>query len=82
MTVFMITATVWAIGISRHRFLPSEFWLYLAIFLVPAALVCGSVWLILIRRTWVRVLGVVLALPSLAMWAVSLMLVCGGFRIH
>lgn len=80
--VFVITVIVWAVGISKHRFLISEFWLYVIIFIAPAGLLCVSLWLILMQRTWLRVVGALLALPGLVIWLVSLLLVYGGFRIH
>jgi hypothetical protein len=33
-------------------------------------------------RVWARILGIVLALPALGIWIVSLLLVSAGFRIH
>ena len=80
--VYLLTAAAWAIGISNHRFLWSEFWLYALIFLVPAGLVCVSSWLLFMQRTWARVLGIVMVLPSAAIWLLSLLLVSNGFRIH
>ena len=80
--VFLITSIVWFVALGRHTFLAREIWLYLGLFAVPAGLVCGSAWMILQRRVWVRVIGGVLALPALGVWGLSLLLVWGGFKIH
>lgn len=80
--VMLTTSIVWLIGVSTHTFLMSEFWLYVGIFFVPAMLVCGSSWLIFLDRVALRVLGIVLMLPSLGIWVLSLLLVYGGFKIH
>ena len=80
--VFLLTGAVWVYGVSRHTFLASEIGLYVGIFLIPGAAVCTSIWLIFQKRTWVRVTGALLVVPSLALWALSLLLVSIGFRIH
>ncbi|UCH47398.1 MAG: hypothetical protein JSU95_15160 [Betaproteobacteria bacterium] len=80
--VFVVTGIVWIYGVSRHTFLASEIGIYVSIFLIPAAAVCACVWLIFQKRIWGRVIGLLLVLPSCAIWAVSLLLVANGFRIH
>lgn len=80
--VFLITSIVWIYGVSRHTFLVQEIGIYIGIFLIPGAAVCASVWLIVQQRTWAHVVGLLLILPSLAIWIVSLLLVANGFRIH
>lgn len=80
--VFLTTTLVWIYGVSNHRFLMSEFWLYVGIYLIPALLVCGCVWLIFRKQTWQRATGVVLLLPALGIWVISLVLVFAGFKIH
>ena len=80
--VFLITSAAWIYGVSRHTFLAQELGIYIGIFIVPGAAVCASIWLILQRRTWGRVAGLLLIVPSLAVWTVSLLLVANGFRIH
>lgn len=80
--VYLVTAVVWTIGVTNHRFLWSEFWIYVGIFLLPGGLVCLSAWLIFMERLWARFVGIVLVLPALALWVVSLLLVYAGFRIH
>ena len=80
--VFIATSAVWIYGVSRHTFLASEIGIYIGIFLIPGAAVCTSIWLIFQNRTWGRVVGLLLLFPSLAIWAVSLLLVANGFRIH
>lgn len=80
--VFIVTGIVWIYGVSRHTFLASEIGLYVGIFLIPGAAVCTSIWLIFQKRTWLRVTGALLVVPSLALWALSLLLVSIGFRIH
>jgi hypothetical protein len=59
-----------------------EIWLYIGIYLIPALLVCGCSWLILRKQMWQRVIGVLLLLPSLGVWVLSLLLVYAGFKIH
>lgn len=80
--VFLITSMVWIYGVSRHTFLAQEIGIYFGIFLIPGAAICTCIWLIFHRRTWARVTGLLLIVPSLAIWAVSLLLVANGFRIH
>ena len=80
--VFLATSIVWIYGVSRHTFLASEIGIYVGMFLVPGAAVCTSIWLIFQKRTWGRVTGFLLLLPSLAIWAVSLLLVAIDFKIH
>ena len=80
--VFVLTSIVWIYGVSRHTFLASEIGIYVGIFLVPGAAVCTSIWLVFQERTWLRVTGALLVVPSLALWALSLLLVSIGFRIH
>ena len=63
--VFAVTSVVWIIGVTNHTFLAREIWLYIGIFLLPALLVCGCVWMIFQERVWLRVVGVILALPGL-----------------
>jgi len=80
--IFLTTAIVWAIGVSSHTFLAREFWLYVGIFLVPALLVCGCLWLIFHGQLWRRVTGLILVFPCLGIWVLSLLLVYSGFKIH
>lgn len=80
--VFLATTIVWIIGVSNHVFLASEFWLYVGIFLIPAMSVCGCSWLIFQDQLWRRVTGLVIILPCFGIWALSLLLVYHGFRIH
>ena len=80
--VFIVTSVAWVVGVSNHMFLANEFWLYVGIFLLPALLVVGSSWMIFQERMWLRVVGVVAALPSVAIWGISLLLVWAGFKIH
>jgi len=80
--VFLITGVVWGIAVSKHTFYAREFWLYVGIFTIPAAFVCGSCWMIFSRQIWRRIVGLVLVIPSLAVWLLSLLLVSVGFKIH
>ena len=80
--VFVITSVVWIMGVSNHRFLASEFWIYVGMFLIPATAVCGCIWLISHGPVWRRILGSVLLVPSMGTWVLSLLLVFHGFRIH
>jgi len=80
--VFALTGIAWVSGVSNHTFLASEFWLYVGIFLVPASAVCACTWLVFRAVLWQRILGLVLLLPALAIWAISLLLVLNGFKIH
>ncbi|TVO73521.1 hypothetical protein [Sedimenticola selenatireducens] len=80
--VFIVTSLVWAMGVSNHLFLVREIGLYLVLFFVPALGVCCSAWLIVQRVLWRRVVGLILLLPSVAVWALSLLLVYNGFKIH
>ena len=80
--VFLVTGIVWIYGVSRHTFLASEIGIYVGMFLIPGAAVCTSFWLIFQKRTWLRVTGALLIVPCLALWALSLLLVSIGFRIH
>jgi hypothetical protein len=81
-TVFLITSVVWIIGVTHHTFLAQEFWLYVGIFTIPAALVCGSFWLMFDGPTWRRIFGLIILVPSLGVWGLSLLLVSVGFKIH
>ncbi len=80
--VFLVTGIVWYIGVSNHTFLASEFWLYVGLFLVPASAVCGCAWLVSQPFLWRKAIGLVLILPCLGIWALSLLLVFNGFRVH
>lgn len=80
--VFLVTSIVWIYGVSRHTFLAQEIGIYIGIFLIPGAAICTCIWLIFQKRTWARVVGLLLIVPSFAVWAVSLLLVANGFRIH
>ena len=80
--LYMVTAIVWIAGLWDYTFYARDFWFHVVLFLVPAALVVGSAWLILMERIWVRALGAVLALPSLGIWVLSLLLAYSEFRIH
>lgn len=80
--VFLITTVAWTIGVLNHRFLASEFWLYVGIFLLPALAVCACSWLIFQNIIWRKAIGAILLLPCLAVWLLSLLLVANGFKIH
>ncbi|MCW8889042.1 MAG: hypothetical protein OQL20_00095 [Sedimenticola sp.] len=80
--VFAITSITWAIGVSNHRFLLNEIGIYLLLFFLPALVVCGSVWMIFQPVLWRRMVGVIIALPAVALWVLSLLLVFNGFKIH
>jgi len=80
--VFLTTTIVWIIGVSNHTFLAREFWLYVGIFLVPAMLVCGCSWLVFHGQRWRRAIGMIMLVPCLGIWVLSLMLVYSGFKIH
>jgi hypothetical protein len=80
--VFGLTSIIWISGVANHSFLASEFWIYVAIFLVPASAVCACIWLVFRGPLWQRIIGLILLLPSLGVWIISLLLVLNGFRIH
>ena len=80
--ILVITSAVWIYGLTNHRFLLNEFWLYVLIFSVPAGLMCFSLWVLLHHAIWRVVLGIVILIPSLGLWIISLLLVSIGFRIH
>ena len=80
--VFLTTAVVWIVGVSSHTFLVREFWLYAGFFLIPATLVCGCSWLIFHGQRWRRAIGMIMLVPCLGIWILSLMLVYSGFKIH
>ena len=82
LAVFLVTAVVWIAGLWDYTFYTRDFWFYVVLFRVPGGLVCISAWLIFMDRIWARVLGVLLVLPSLAIWVLSLLLAYGKFRIH
>ncbi len=80
--VLLITSVAWIIGVSSHTFLAQEFPQYVGIFTIPAAFVCGSFWLIFYGSMWRGIIGLLLLIPSLGVWSLSLILVMNGFRIH
>lgn len=80
--VFVITSAVWIYGVSHHTFLANEIGLYIGLFLIPGAAVCACIWLLFCKRLWARITGAVLLIPGLGIWALSLMLVFVGFKIH
>lgn len=49
--VFLATTVVWIFGVSNHKFLANEIWLYVGIFLLPATAVCTCSWLIFVIRS-------------------------------
>ena len=81
-TVLLITAAVWTLGIARNTFLAREIGFYAVLFLVPAGALCSSVWLAFQGPLWRRIVGWVAIVPTFAVWALSLLLVYGGFKIH
>ncbi len=80
--VFGITAGVWAYALTQHRFLMKEFWIYVGIFLVPGLAILISLWLLLLKKWWWKLTGLVLLVASLGVWSLSLLLVSVGFKIH
>ena len=84
LVIFGITLIVWVysfitLNIPIHT---NEIALLGLIFVVPAAWVSGSIWVMLDARLWRQLSGVVLLLPGTAVWVLSLMLVSVGFKIH
>lgn len=80
--VFLATTVVWIFGVSNHKFLANEIWLYVGIFLLPATAVCTCSWLIFGDQVWRRVIRLICLLPSCGIWVLLLLLVYNGFRIH
>ncbi len=81
-TILAVTGAIWLYGVSHHRFVPGEFWLYALIFLLPAGLVYTSLWILLHREFWRITVGILCMIPSLVLWLGSLVLVANGFKIH
>ena len=84
LVIFGITLVVWihsfvTLNIPIHT---NEIALLALIFVVPAAWVSGAIWVMLDGRLWRQLSGVVLLLPGVAVWVLSLMLVGAGFKIH
>ena len=84
LVIFGITLIVWVysfitVNIPIHT---NEIALLGLIFVVPAAWVSGAIWVMLDARLWRQLLGVLLLLPGIAAWVISLMLVSVGFKIH
>lgn len=80
--VYTLTIVSWAYGLSHHRFLWQEFWLYVGLFFIPSGAVCFCAWLMRQQVMWQRVLGLVGILPALGLWGLFLLLVSNGFKIH
>ncbi|MDX1556540.1 MAG: hypothetical protein R3212_10980 [Xanthomonadales bacterium] len=80
--VFGITAVVWAYALTQHRFLMREFWLYVGIFMIPGLAICFSLWLLMLKKWWWKLIGFVLLIGSVGVWVLSLLLVWVGFKIH
>lgn len=84
LAIFGITLIVWVhsfvtLNIPIHT---NEVALLGLIFVVPAAWVSAAIWVMLDARLWRQLLGVLLLLPGVAIWVLSLMLVSVGFKIH
>lgn len=84
LAIFGITLIIWihsfvTLNIPIHT---NEIALLGLIFVVPAAWVSAAIWVMLDARLWRQLSGVVLLLPGIAIWALSLMLVSVGFKIH
>jgi hypothetical protein len=80
--VFSITAVVWAYSLTQHTFLKREFWLYAGLFLIPGLAICISLWLMLLKRWWWKLIGTLLMIASLFIWGAALLFVFVGFKIH
>ena len=59
-----------------------DFWFALILCSIPAAMVIGAAWVTLDNTVWRIVLGVVLLVPSLALWGAIMLYAFAGFRIH
>lgn len=55
---------------------------YFAIVWVPAASLSLALLLISLRNLWTRIIGIILAIPALPLWALALMLTFADFKIH
>lgn len=84
LVIFGITATVWmhAFATKTIRLRSEEIAILGLLFVVPAGLVSAAIWIMLDRRWWRILLGIVLLVPALGIWVLSLMLANAGFRIH
>ena len=79
--VFLTTSIVWVIGVSNHTFIANEIWLYVGI-LIPATSVYGCSCLVFREPLWRQAIGLVLLIPCVGVWVLSLLLVSNGFKIH
>lgn len=82
--IFGITAAVWVYSFSALN-IPvraDEIAIFVLLFVVPAGLVSGATWIMLDVHWWRILLGILVLLPSIAIWVLSLMLVSAGFKIH
>ncbi len=59
-----------------------DVWFALLLCGVPAAMLIGAAWIALDKATWRIVLGIVLLVPSLALWGAIMLYAYAGFRIH
>lgn len=84
LAIFGITTLVWihAFATINIRMRIDEIAALALVFVVPAGLVSAAIWILLDARWWRRLLGIVLLLPSVIIWGLSLMLANAGFRIH
>ena len=84
LAIFGITTAVWIYSFAtKNIVMRSEEIAFLALlFVVPAGLVSAAIWILLDARWWRRMLGVLLLLPGLVIWGLSLLLTVSGFKIH
>jgi len=82
--IFGITTIIWVYSLATKTLLlrHEEIAFLALLFVVPAGLVCASIWILLDARWWRRLLGTVFLLPSVVIWGLSLLLTIAGFKIH
>ena len=82
--VFGLTVLVWLVGavLRPNHFRLDELWFLVLLFVVPGAMVLGSLWVLLDRAWWRMLLGLFLLLPAGAVWVLVLLLAYSGFRVH
>ena len=49
---------------------------------IPLFLVVACSFAVFARQSWIKIVGVLLVIPAIAIWAISLMLLSGEYRIH
>lgn len=82
--IFGATAILWGWNVFRsfRRLTAADFWFLLLLLVIPSGLVVFSLWVMIDRAWWRRVVGALILLPALAIWILTMMFAHAGFRIH